>query len=552
MPRQVEPPVSTVCGTAKPISTVAVLSCAWPALLLATVCLVPYLNKAFVVDDPYFLTLARQIVKHPAHPMDFEICWNNMLGCTNMNQYASGNVLMGQVAQGYLLVPTVLGGAHEWIAHLTQLVIAWIAVVAMTSLTFRFGWDRWHATVGALLLVAIPPFLPMASTAMPDILATALTLVAMERLAAWRAEQKWGQGAAASIALGLAALARPHLILLLGLGAFFLLDGVKPREVLVQFRRKFWLWTPIVAGCGLLLAVILAVREDIRAISAPPVASGARYIRDNLFTYLLYFAFPLPLAACWVANRLNARRWLFVSILFAVAVIPKLLGLRWDLSLMLFLAVVSFGALADLFFEAAKGCDLTGLFLMLWILIPLPVVYYVHLPIKYVLPCMPAVILLCFRLLDDVSKRFARFAVVIVIVACTSYSFLILRSDAEYANFGREALNELITPHVAAGESVWYPEQCCSYWYAALDGARLTYPGGPQPMPGDLLVMDRLILEDDPRLERFPHRTLVGTTFHTYRFGRTVGLRLGGLYTGFWLWGFGDAENDRFELWRID
>ena len=28
-----------------------------------------------------------------------------------------------------------------------------------------------------------------------------------------------------------------------------------------------------------------------------------------------------------------------------------------------------------------------------------------------------------------------------------------------------------------------------------------------------------------------------------------------GLYdnlAGYWLWGFGDSENDRFELWRID
>ena len=38
---------------------------------------------------------------------------------------------------GYVLVPTVLGGAHEWMAHLTQLVLVWIAVVAMTSLIFQ-------------------------------------------------------------------------------------------------------------------------------------------------------------------------------------------------------------------------------------------------------------------------------------------------------------------------------------------------------------------------------------------------------------------------------
>ena len=168
--------------------------------------------------------MARQIVNHPTHPMNFDICWNTIEGCTKAYEMTPGNSLMG-----YVLVPTVLGGAHEWMAHLTQLVLVWIAVVAMTSLVFRLGWDRWHATVGALLLVAIPPFLPMASTAMPDILATAVALVAMERLAAWKAEQTWSQGAAAAIALGLAGFARSHLALLLPLAAFFLLDSINSK-----------------------------------------------------------------------------------------------------------------------------------------------------------------------------------------------------------------------------------------------------------------------------------------------------------------------------------
>ncbi len=54
--------------------------------------------------------------------------------------------------------------------------------------------------------------------------------------------------------------------------------------------------------------------------------------------------------------------------------------------------------MGDLLFQALKRREQTDLFLVLWILIPLPIVYYSHLPIKYLLPCIPAVILLCFRL----------------------------------------------------------------------------------------------------------------------------------------------------------
>src|ERR1700722_16196381 len=206
--------------TQKSVSAITVLACAWPALLLATACLLPFLNKPFLVDDPHFLRMAWQIFRHPMHPMDFSECWP--LANDYMKAYllTSGNALMG-----YVLVPTVLSGAHEWMANLTQLGLAWIAVVAMTSLALRFGWDRAHAIAGSLLLVTIAPFPPMASPAMPDILATAVALVAVERLAAWKVERKWSQGAAAAIALRLAGSARSHLALLLPLAAFFLLES---------------------------------------------------------------------------------------------------------------------------------------------------------------------------------------------------------------------------------------------------------------------------------------------------------------------------------------
>lgn len=520
------------------IPPAAVLRSAWPALLLATVCLLPYLNKPFFIDDSWFLTMARQIVMHPMHPMGFDICWDNTIDCTKAYVLTPGNSLMG-----YVLVPTVVADAHEWMAHLTQLVLVWIAVVAMTSLTLRFGWDRWHAIVGALLLVAIPPFLHMASTAMPDILATTVALVAMERLAAWKAEQKWHQGAAAAIALGLAGFARSHLALLLPLAAFFLLDSTNPKAVLAQTRRKLWLWTPVFAGSALLLAIIVAVREHNLAINPPPLVTGTRYIATNLISYLFYFAFPLPLAACWLANRYKTKRPSFVFILIAVALIP--LFLRWNFLMVLVLAVLGMRALAGPFFQALKSRDHFGIFLLLWLLIPLPIVYYIHLPIKYLLPCIPAVILLCFRLMEGFSVRVVRFAAVALIAASTGYSLLILHSDAKFADYGRYAMYRLISPHIAAGQKVWYGQQEWSYWYAPLAGATLTFPGGPQPKSGDLLVVGLFGGGGaHSPLERFPHRTLVESISQIHRFGR--------IYTGPWMWGFGDPENDRYELWRID
>lgn len=538
------------------VSAVAVLFCAWPALLLATVCLLPFLNKPFNIDDPWFLAMAQQIVKHPAHPMDFGICWNERAAdqCRIVYEYESGNALMGQLAQGYVLVPTVLSGAHEWAAHLTQLILAWIAVVAMTGLILRLGWNRPHAMAGALLLVAIPPFLPMASTAMPDMLATALAVVAMERLAAWKKEQRWHQGAAAAIALSLAGFARPHLVLLLPLAAFFLLESLNPREILQRIRQRLWLWAPVFAAAALSLTIIVAVRgPNLMRPPSAPVLTGAHSTPRNLVAYLLYFAFPIPLAAGWFANRLGRGRRRTLVILFAVAVVAALL-FRVE-SLAVFLSVFSCAAICGLSTDAWKRRDHIGLFLILWILIPLPVVYYVQLPIKILLPCLPAAILLCFRMMAGVSIRVARGAAIGLIVASTAYSLLILRADADFAEFGRDALSRLIRPHVAAGEKVWFGGQYWSYWYAPLYGATLTVPNaGPQPKPGDLLVVDEFGGLGHPPSDRFPNRTLLQTISHKYQFGRTMGAGAG-LYadtSGYWLWAFGDSGRDRYELWRIN
>jgi len=518
-----------------------VLACALPALLLAAVCLLPYLNKAFLIDDPHFLMMAAQIVKHPTHPMDFTICWNLSPDCTKTFPVL-GNTLMG-----YALVPTVVSGNREWVAHLTQLVLAWIAILAMTSLTFRLGWNRQHAIVGALLLVVIVPFLPMASTAMPDILSTMLAVVGMERLAAWKTEQKWSQGAVAAIALGLGGFARSHLALLLPVAAFYLFDNARLMEFPGQFRRRFWLWAPVLGGCAVLAAVILITREPSElAATPPPSFTGFSNVRPNLMAYLLYLVFPFPLGISWLVNRLKRRKLRAVTIGAIVA------GLAWfmDDRRVLFFAVIGLVMLIDLIYEEWVKGEHTGIFLIGWLLIPLPIVYYLHLPAKYLLPCLPAVIFLCFRLMEGFSVRFLRAAAIGFIVASTGYSLVILHADGEAAEYGRDAMYRLIQPHVSAGEKVWFGCQFSAYWYAPLDGATLTFPGGPQPKPGDLVVVGR----DNWTLFRFPHRTFLEDVPQKESFGRTQG-RGAGLYTnrsGYWMWVLGPGPADDYQLWRID
>jgi hypothetical protein len=512
-------------------------------LLLAAACLLPFLNKPFLIDDPHFLKMARQILQHPLHPMDFDICWNLVDYCVKAYNLTPGNSLLG-----YVLVPTVISGSKEWMAHLTQLVFVAVAIVFMTSLVLRLGWGKNHATAGALLLVVLPPFLPMASTAMPDVLATAVALVAIERLVAWTQCRRWHQGLLAAIAIGMAGIARAHLALLVPLSAFFLLESLHPLEVLRQARRDWSLWAPVLGGGLILCAAILATREHGLAIDPPTLFSGLQTIPRNLRSYLFYLCLPLPLAAAWAANRWKTgpRRLAFM-LCAAIAVGAVLPG-----KLSSFLAALGFCVLADLLFEAWKSRNQLALFCLLWLLIPLPIVYYGHLPIKYLLPCMPAVILICFTLAKALPPRIVQGAGILLISGAALYSVLILRSDAELAELGRSAMFELIGPHAAKGETVWYANEFSAYWYASMAGGKLYMVGASDPKPGDLLAVG--IREGSKMLTHFPKRTLLKTVSHKYLFGRTMWQGVG-LYTniaGNLLWGFGDSENDRYELWRIE
>ena len=46
-----------------------------PAFLLAAIILIPFLDKAFTIDDTVFLLEAQHALTDPLHPTAFELTW---------------------------------------------------------------------------------------------------------------------------------------------------------------------------------------------------------------------------------------------------------------------------------------------------------------------------------------------------------------------------------------------------------------------------------------------------------------------------------------------
>jgi hypothetical protein len=135
--------------------TRAALRCAAPALVLAAAVLLPFLGKAFTIDDTVFLRQAEHLLTDPLHPTAFEMVWSSAAAPVR-----NSAIMPSGPAMAYLLVPCVRLGGTEWVAHLTQLLLFGLAILATAGLALHLGLDPAGARVASLLLAATPAASP--------------------------------------------------------------------------------------------------------------------------------------------------------------------------------------------------------------------------------------------------------------------------------------------------------------------------------------------------------------------------------------------------------
>jgi hypothetical protein len=139
----------------------------------------------------------------------------------------------------------------------------------MAALARRLGLGAAATAMSGLLLVSAPVVLAMVTTAMPDIAAMALSIVALERLVAWRDTHRWPAAVAAAAAFSAAILARSHAVLLLPLTALLLCrEPWRARE-----------WRPTVNWLPLLVVPLLVGAARQRQSTGPTASATttARY-----------------------------------------------------------------------------------------------------------------------------------------------------------------------------------------------------------------------------------------------------------------------------------
>jgi hypothetical protein len=526
----------------------AILRLSAPALILACALFVPFLHKAYAIDDPYFLLETQQTRRQLLHPLDFNLCWFDSLHCAPAYRLAPGSALMG-----YFLLPVLAFIASEPVIHLLELMVLFSAVIATVSLALRLGGTDFEARGAGMLLITFPPVLAMTNTVMPDVLVMALSVIGMERFIAWLDGGKIANIGAAVIALGLAPFGRPHAIGLIGVAAVAaLLHGRKSGRAPVHVWRAM---LPLGIAGALFAGLTFLTRENGTVMALPPASNlGWGRVIPNARALFSDYLICFPITAFWLVQMRRYVVWLIPGAGVTFGILHWAVGLSLGNATVWSLAGLSILCILHLLWQDVRFRSWNPVF-VLWFLVPCAVLPYTHLAPKHVMIAAPAAAIAAIGLLRREAAAFRRSVLAVTVAAFAIASLLILHADERFANLSRQATAELVTPNVKKGERVWFAGQWGVYWYALQAGATVVMPDVSEPAPGDLLLTEQFE-SPNPILDRYPRRQLVRERVFAWDGGRVMSLRShAGLYTnnlGPLPWSLGSGEVDRFQLWRIN
>ena len=451
------------------------LRLAAPAIVLASLLLLPFLNKPFSIDDPLFLRAAEHALADPAHPADFEEVWNAG-DRLRLSQYMLGGTL-----PAYVLAPVAALGSREWVAHLYQWLFLGVFLVACVAVARRLGCDARQASVAALLAGSNPVTLAMAATCMPDLMAATFGTIGIERVLAFREERGKGAGALAALLLAAAVLCRASTAPLLAVAALLLWPA--------EWKRAAAMW-PVAAAAALVAAGAVVNRGagGGTVASSFQALTAMRNVPRNAVSFLGYQALTGPILVYWMFAR-GRRALALVAVMITAGgalSLASAANLR-QYAVPAALGVCFLAAILDLARELRRAVPL-----FVWLGSGLVALPYVYMSAKYLLPGVPAAALLIVLHGARAGQRRYSLAVAVLVALGWIAGALIIVGDTTLASSQRAEVEREVPRLVGRGYTVWAGGQWAFLGYAQRAGARALANQPPLPRPGDLILISAL------------------------------------------------------------
>ena len=468
------------------------------AVCIVVGCLVPFLGKAFHVDDPLFLWSARQII---ARPGDFFGTTVNWLGTESP---LSEVTLNPPLASYYAALVIALGGDGEVVLHSAFLVFPLLVVLGILALARQLEVDGPTAALAATLT---PVFLVSSTNVMSDVMMLAFWVWAIDQWMRGVRETRAAPLVRGGVLAALALLTKYFAISLVPLLASYTLAAAAAGK-----RIRVRVWAPALAipllVLGLYELYTLALYGEPHFSSAMNYAQRARrFLGFSLpGSTLTGFAFAggCAASALFFAPLVWSRRalvaWIAAGLLVGagLATMPSVGIYRlkaegspaWLLIAQLAVFVTTGGsifglALADVW----RRRDSTSVLLALWVLGTFVFAAFLNWSNngRSNLPMLPAVGLLIARQLNSRAPGF-RAPVAVALAASLVLAVAVTDADRDVANAAREAAKQAADRYGEDENPLWFTGHWGFQYYMQERGARAIDVKRSFLRPGDRVV----------------------------------------------------------------
>lgn len=472
---------------------------AWPVVLATLLCLLPFVNKAFHIDDTLFLWAARQIHSHPFDFYGFDANWyGHVMPMAEINQNPP-------LVAYYIALVTILFGWQEWVLHLAFLLPALGVSIGTYVLAKEFCQ---RPLLAALSAIATPVFLVSATNVMSDILMLAFYLWAV---IFWirGVEQnrfRWLVIAAALVTLsaltkyfGLTAAPLLLVYTVARLKAFdrrLLVVLVLALPLLLLFGYQQW--TNAMYGRGLLSAAAsysmeLATRDWSKLVDKS--LSGLAFT-GGCVASVFFFAPWLWAKRAWLIGGIAAGVLVMTLVVFKGSLFKLDFvadgGYRWGIILQTTLFVVAGLHLLLLAgHEWYRQRDAAGCLLFCWVVGTFSFSAFFNWTIngRTLLPMLPAVAILLARRLDRLAIPGPAVGQYLPLVPALLLALTIGWADYALADSQRRAAATITRELQPFGRQIWFQGHWGFQYYMEQHGAKAVDIENPAMQPGEFLVL---------------------------------------------------------------
>lgn len=463
--------------------------------LLVIAFLLFFSDKAFHIDDPVYIWVAKQIVKNPFDFYGFTQNWGG-------TEESATIFMKNPPAVSYLLAAAgYLWGWSERALHIALILPALAATIGTYLLAKRFTKNPWLA---ALLSVITPVFMLSSTTVMCDILMLAFWCWAVLLWLHGIEREKPSSLMLSGILISLSALSKYFGVSLIPLLTIYtVLCGRKywkyliwmllPIAILIGYQ---W-YTHVIYGKGLLLdAVIYAgdARSSANNGIFEKILIGLSFVGGCIITALFFAPFLWRRAALVVGIG---------AIAATVVILVKLerlgsAGLIWQgetrWGFIAQAAVFIVTGLSILFLSASdlnRRRDADSFLLFSWVFgtFIFAVFFNWTVSARSVLPIAPAASILMVRKLETPGGRIPLSGVLTGLVPSLLITFLVMYADYRHAGSAREAARNILERFSSKDSTLWFQGHWGFQYYMEEGGAKAVDFVRSVPVHGDIIVV---------------------------------------------------------------